>query len=322
MRRFYALTTVAMIAFASPIFAADEYVVMKVNNQDVSSAELQHLWEGLFQGQQAPSFDAAKPEMRERVLRAVMAEKLVYGEATKAGIDKSEKVQRELEDIKRKLVVRNFLESKTASLISDSDVKKEYETMVSGMKDDKEVRARHILVADEAAAKEVKKKLDGGAKFDDVAKELSKDPGSAKNGGDLGYFTKDKMVKEFADAAFAMKKGEISGPVKSPFGYHIIKVEDSRKVTAPTLTELKDQIKGKLQEKKLNDYIGGLVKSADVKVFDAKGKEVSFNKNLDENAKPADAKEKEVKTDAKEEKKAEKSEKSDAKAEKSEKKAN
>jgi len=82
-----------------------------------------------------------------------------------------------------------------------------------------------------------------------VARDFSKDPGSAKQGGDLGYFTRDKMVKEFGDAAFSMKKGEISGPVKSSFGYHIIKVEDTRKVTAPTFNEVKDQIKAKLQEK-------------------------------------------------------------------------
>jgi peptidyl-prolyl cis-trans isomerase C len=196
---------------------------------------------------------------------------------------------KELEDVKRKLVVKSFLDTKTADMITDADLKKEYETMISGMKDEKEVHARHILLATEADAKEAKKKLDAGKSFEEVAKDFSKDPGSAKQGGDLGYFTKDKMVKEFADAAFSMKKGEVSGPVKSSFGYHIIKVEDARKVTAPTFNEVKDQIKGKLQEKKLNDYIAGLVKSADVKVFDAKGKETPFNKNLPEEGKPAAA---------------------------------
>ena len=89
-----------------------------------------------------------------------------------------------------------------------------------------------------------------------------------------------------------MKKGEVSGPVKSSFGYHIIKVEDVRKVVAPSFAEMKDQLRAKLQEKKLNDYIGNLVKSADVKVFDAKGKETPFNKNLPDPAaapKPAAA---------------------------------
>lgn len=293
MRLLTTVSLAAMLAFSAPAFA-DEYVIMKVNNQEVSSAETQAVWEGLFPAGQAPAFDSTKPEMKERILRAIMAEKLVYGEAVKQGVDKSDKVNKEVEDIKKKLVVRTYLDSKTADMISDADIKKEYDAMVAAQKDEKEVHARHILVASEAEAKDVKKKIDSGKSFEDVAQEMSKDAGSAKNGGDLGYFTKDKMVPEFAAAAFSMKKGEVSGPVKSSFGYHIIKVEDIRKVQPPALNEVKDQIKQKLQEKKLNDYVGGLVKSADVKVFDPKGKEIPFNKNL-----PSDTSDKAGKSDKK-----------------------
>ena len=288
MRFVHAVSLAALLSFSAPVMA-DEFVIMKVNSQDVSSAEVQHMWEGLFPAGQAPAFDTIKPDMRERILRAVMAEKIIYSEAAKQGVDKSDKLIKELEDVKRKLVVKTFLDTKTADMITDADLKKDYDVMISGMKDEKELHARHILLNTEAEAKDAKKKLDAGKSFEEVAKDFSKDPGSAKQGGDLGYFTKDKMVKEFADAAFSMKKGDVSGPVKSSFGYHIIKVEDVRKVTAPTFNEVKDQIKGKLQEKKLNDYIAGLVKSADVKVFDAKGKEAPFNKNLPEDGKPAPA---------------------------------
>lgn len=286
MRLIQALSAVAMLAFAAPALA-EEYVIMKVNNQEVSSAEVQRMWEGLFPPGQSPAFDSVKPDMRERILRALMAEKLMFGEAAKAGMDKSDKVKTELEDVKRKIVIRIFIESKTAELITDADLKKEYETTVAAQKDEKEVRARHILVPTEDEAKAAKKKIDSGKKFEDIAKEVSKDPGSAKQGGDLGYFTRDKMVKEFADTAFAMKKGEVSAPVKSGFGYHIIKVEDIRKVTPPTFDAMKDQLRASLQEKKLNDYVGGLVKSANVKVFDAKGKEIPFDKDL---PKPGEAK--------------------------------
>ena len=289
MRLKHTLLIATFLTFASPALA-DDYVVMKVNNQDITSSQVQRMWEGLFPAGQAPAFESAKPEIRERVLRAVMAERIVYGEAVKAGADKSEKLLRELEDVKHKLVVRNFLDTKTGDMITDAAIKKEYDALVASSKDEKEVRARHILLASEADAKEAKKKLDAGKSFEEVAKEMSKDPGSAAKGGDLGFFTKDKMVPEFANAAFAMKKGEVSGPVKSNFGFHIIKVEDSRKVPAPTLAEVKDQLKGKLQEKKLNDYVSGLVKSAEVKVFDAKGKEVAFSKDLPTEGKPEDAK--------------------------------
>jgi peptidyl-prolyl cis-trans isomerase C len=281
MRFTHAVSLIALLAFSAPALA-DEYVIMKVNGQDVSSSDVQRMWEGLFPEGQAPAFDTVKPDMRERLLRGAMAEKILYGEAVKQGVDKSDKVQRELAEVKNKLVVRTFLDTKTADMISEADIKKEYDAMMLATKDETEVRARHILLANEADAKEAKKKLDAGKSFEQVAKDFSKDAGSAKNGGDLGFFTKDKMVPEFANAAFALKKGEVSGPVKSTFGYHIIKLEDSRKLAAPTLAEVKDQLRGKLQDKKLNDYIGGLVKSADVKVFDAKGKEVPFNKNLPE----------------------------------------
>lgn len=294
MRLRHSLLMATMLTFTAPAFA-EEYVIMKLNGQDVSSSEVQHMWEGLFPAGQAPAFDTVKPDVRERILRAVMAEKLLYGEAIKAGTDKTPKLLAELEEVKRKLIVRSFLDGKTSDTITDADVKREYDAMIGTLRDEKEVRARHILVATEQEAKDAKKKLDSGKSFEEVAREMSKDPGSAPKGGDLGYFTKDRMVKEFSTAAFSMKKGEVSGPVKSSFGYHIIKVEDSRKVTTPTFNEVKDQLKAKLQEKKLNDYIGSLVKGADVKTFDAKGKEVSFAKD------PADA----AKAEAKAEKPAE-----------------
>ena len=282
MRLTRALMMATFLSVSAPAFA-DDYVMMKINNQDVTSAEARALWEGLFPpGQSAPPFDGVKPDVREKILRALMAERLLYSEALKQGVDKSEKVQKELEDVKKKLIVRTFIDSKTADTITEADLKKEYDAVLAAMKDEKEVRARHILTATAADAKEAKKKLDAGKSFEEIARDYSKDPGSAKQGGDLGYFSRDKMVKEFSDAAFAMKKGEVSGPVKSSFGYHIIKVEDSRKLSAPTFSELKDQLKAKLQERKLNDFITGLVKSADVKVFDAKGKEVPFEKNLPE----------------------------------------
>jgi len=288
MRFTHAVSLMALLAFSAPALA-DEYVIMKVNGQDISSSDVQRMWQGLFPEGQAPAFDTIKPDMRERLLRGAMAEKILYGEAIKQGVDKSEKVQRELADVKNKLVVRTFLDTKTADMITEADLKREYDTMAAASKDEKEVHARHILLATEVDAKEAKKKLDAGKSFEDVTKDFSKDAGSAKNGGDLGYFTKDKMEPAFANAAFAMKKGEVSGPVKSSFGYHIIKVEDSRKMAIPTFAEMKDQLRGKLQERKLNDYIGGLVKSADVKAFDAKGKEIPFNKNLPEQQKAAPA---------------------------------
>ncbi len=243
---------------------------MKVNNEDVTSSDIRRIWESLLPPGQAPAFDTLKPEMQEAHPARHHDRALLYQEALKQGVDKSDTVQQQLEEAKHKIVVKTFLEAKTAD-ISDKDLHDAYDQLVTSMRDQKEVRARHILVASEKDAQDAKKKIESGKSFEEVAKEYSKDPGSAQQGGDLGYFTKDKMVKEFADAAFSMKKGEVSGPVKSPFGWHIIKVEDIRPVTVPTYNDAKDKIREQLEEKKLGDYVRTLVKSADVEAVRRQG---------------------------------------------------
>lgn len=278
MRRLLLALTVTT-ALAGAAYAADDYVLMKVNSQDVTKSEVDRMWSGLFPQGQAPELSAMQPEMRERILRGIMTERLLLAEALKQGVDKSEVVQQELEEVKRKLVVRNFIEAKTPE-ISDAQLKADYDALVVKLRNEKEVRARHILVETEDQAKEAKAKIDGGKSFEEVAREYSKDPGSAKQGGDLGYFTKDKMVKEFATAAFGMKKGQVSAPVKSNFGWHVIKVEDIRPITIPTFNEVKEALRTQAQEKKLEEYIRGLVKSADVTVYDEKGKEQPFSKEV------------------------------------------
>lgn len=269
----------AVLAFAAPAFA-DDYVLMKVNSQDITQSQAMAAWQSHFPQGQAPALDSVKPQIRDNFLRGIMAENILLTEANKAGVDKSPEVEKQLAELKKKLVVKSFIEQKTADAVKEADIKREYDSYVSTLRDEKEVHARHILVASEKEAKDVKAKLAEGKSFEEVARDYSKDPGSAKEGGDLGYFTKDKMVKEFAEAAFKLKKGEVSDPVQSPFGWHIIKIEDVRKVTPPTYNEAKASLRAQLQEKKLDEYIRGLVKSADVKLYDEKGKELPFSKNI------------------------------------------
>ena len=185
MRFAATVSVIALLACTTPALAAD-YVMMKVAGQDVTSAEAKKFWEGLFPAGEAPAFDSVKSDVRDKVLRGLMAEKLIYAEAVAKGTDKSDAVLKQLEDMKRKLVIKTFLDSKTADSIGDGELKKEYDAIVAVNKDEREVRARHILVPTEAEAKDARKKLDEGKKFEDVAKDFSKDPGSAKNGGDLG----------------------------------------------------------------------------------------------------------------------------------------
>lgn len=157
--------------------------------------------------------------------------------------------------------------------VTDDEIKTYYDRL------GKEVKASHILVADEKTAKKLKKQIDDGADFAKLAKKNSTDTSSAENGGELGWFGPDEMVGPFTDAAYDMKKGEVSDPVKSDYGYHIIKLEDTRdKKVDGSLDEKKDEIKEKLQlakakeedpnQTKLQEKISKMMKDADIKIED------------------------------------------------------
>lgn len=271
-------TTLALLSATATMAYADDYVMLKVNQDDISASEIEAIWESLSPGAAATTFDQLKPDVRANLLRGIATERLLYGEAVKQGIDKDPAIAKELELERQKLVVKKLLETKTRGVVKEADVKREYDRLVARMKNEQEVRARHILVASEQEAKDIKARLDKGESFEKLAAEVSKDPGSAKEGGDLGYFTQGKMVKSFSDAAFKLSKGQISAPVKSDFGWHIIKVEDKRKVAAPAYNDVKEQLAIALQEKSLSTYVQQLVEKGDIKLFDANGKPLPFEK--------------------------------------------
>jgi peptidyl-prolyl cis-trans isomerase C len=136
------------------------------------------------------------------------------------------------------------------------------------MGDEEEVRARHILVEKEDEAKAILADLKKGGDFESIAKSKSKDPGAAAQGGDLGYFAKEQMVPEFAEVAFKLPKGQLSDPVKSQFGWHIIKVEDKRKKPAPEFDKVKDQVETYVVRKAQADMITKLREGAKVERLD------------------------------------------------------
>lgn len=168
-----------------------------------------------------------------------------------------------------KAVLKDQLLMEKAALkdvkVSEAEVKKRYEEYKP------EIKASHILVKDEATAKEVKKKLDEGAKFEDLAKEYSQDPGSAANGGDLGFFGPGKMVPEFEEAAYALDVNEISGPVKSQHGFHIIKVTEKKE--KESYDKMKDKLEydlklAQLDSNKIQEVLKRELDKANVKIKD------------------------------------------------------
>ena len=148
--------------------------------------------------------------------------------------------------------------------------RKVYDDAAKNEPPQEEIHARHILLPTEDEAKKALARIKAGEDFAKVATELSKDPGG--EGGDLGWFTKDKMVPEFADAAFKLKKGEVSEPVKSQFGWHIIKVEDTRTKSFPPFEQVKDQAARYVAQKAQSEAVTGLHAAAKIEKFDADGK--------------------------------------------------
>lgn len=187
------------------------------------------------------------------------------------GFDQYLAQQGQTEESYKKYIKLNLLQEKALTEgveVTDEEVKKQYENMKT------ELNARHVLVADEETAKEVKSKLDGGADFATVAKEYSTEPAAQESGGELGWFTPDKMVKEFSDAALALEVDQISEPVKSEYGFHIIQVTEKREVEMEaTLEEKSDEIRkqllmAKADQSTLLPKVSKLMKDADIKIKD------------------------------------------------------
>jgi peptidyl-prolyl cis-trans isomerase C len=262
--------------------AGKDYPILKVGSDEIRSSEVQELWKGLFPGGSAPDFATFDETIRQNVLRGLVSERLIYQEAQKAGFDKNAEVKKRIEQMQKQIVMQSFIEDKAKALVTDAQLKAAYEEKVKAAKANptEEASARHILVASEEEAKKIAEELKKGGDFDKIAKEKSTDKGSGARGGELGWFTKDKMVPEFADAAFKLKKGEISAPVKSAFGWHIIKLEDRRNVQVASFDEMKDELRGELTNKAVQSYVESLLKTADIKYYDADGKELPFSRSL------------------------------------------
>ncbi len=287
---------IAFSAFAflvGPAFAqtkpVKDYVILKVGKDEIRYGDVLEVWSTLFPGDTPPDFNTFDASVKQNVLRGMVSEKLLYQEAVKQGVDKSPEVQKRLQSLQKQLVIQNLIEQQTKTLTSEAALKKAYAEKVESMKDQEEVRARHILVDKEDEAKKIYEQIQKGGDFAKLAKEKSVDKGSAAKGGDLDFFTKDKMVPEFADAAFRLRKGEVSPPVKSEFGWHIIKLEDRRKANVPPFEQMKEALQAEVQQKGVQTYVDGLVKGADVKYYDSSGKELPFDPATPANAPAAPA---------------------------------
>lgn len=203
-------------------------------------------------------------QQRDALIEELINRELIYQNAVSIGVDKTPAIQAEIDYQRINIIASSMLNrSSDRFAVSDADLQKEFEIR----KDEiggKELKARHILLETEAEAKAVISELDKGADFSTLAGERSKGP-SAASGGDLGWFQPAQMVKPFSDAAAKLDKGQYtSAPVQTQFGWHVILLEDSRVMNPPKFDDIKEQIRVGLQNRLIEDYIGGLRKGANI----------------------------------------------------------
>lgn len=254
---FLTLSMTAQGTLLSTVNAAEDEVA-NVNGTSISSDEFQKRMERLTREGQG-NFDT--PEGKEELLDILISREVLSQEGKRLGLDKKKEVKERIDELTKEVMISEVVNQIATEKLTDAEMKKYYN---KNKADFKEVRASHILVKTEEEAKEIKKKLDQGEDFAALAKEKSTDPGSAPRGGDLGFFTRDRMVKAFSDAAFSLKVNEVSNPVQSPFGFHIIKVVEAK--DAKNFEELSPAQLQNIRGSMINYEIDQLKEKAKIKI--------------------------------------------------------
>ncbi|MTJ83583.1 MAG: parvulin peptidyl-prolyl isomerase [Telmatospirillum sp.] len=263
-----ALLAAVMTAVAVPVFAADaDPVVATINGKEIHRSAVVQAQQAIPQLRQMP-LDAVYDQLLDHVVTG----QLLLDQARQMKLDDDPQVKSAVEDAHNRILQQAYLSKRVEADISEDAVKQRYEEVKKTLPPKEEVKVRHILLDSEADAKKVIADLKGGAKFEDLAKAKTKDPSGTANGGDLGYIGKGDTVPEFSEAAFKLKPGEVSKtPVKSQFGWHVIKVEDRRMAPPPSYDEVKGAIRNELAQKDVQTVIEGLKAQAQVKKFNADG---------------------------------------------------
>jgi len=266
---------------------ADDPVLAKVNGSDIRQSDVT-----LAEEELAPSLAQMDPATKkDNVLSFLIDLRIVAKAAEDKKLENTEDFKKRLAFTRSRLLMDNLLATEGKAATTDDAMKKVYEEASKQITGEQEVHARHILVESEDDAKAVKAELDKGADFAELAKKKSKDPG-ASDGGDLGFFTKEQMVPEFSAVAFTLEPGKISDPVKSQFGWHIIKVEEKRSRQAPGFDQVKGQIETYVTRKAQADYVAKLREAAKVERMDKTAEPAAKPDAKPEATKPAETKKK------------------------------
>jgi peptidyl-prolyl cis-trans isomerase C len=254
-----------------PAAAAKDPVVATVNGVPIHLSELEVAQQALPPQYRNVPLQSVYPALLDRIIDS----KLVVADGKKNKVEADPAFKKRMAFVEDQVVQDYWLQKEIAKRITNEQMQARYQEKLKSMPAEEEVHARHILVATEQEAKDLLAELKKGTAFDKLAREKSTDKASGAEGGDLGWFKRTDMVKEFSDAAFNLKKGELSeAPVKTQFGFHVIKVEDRRKAPPPSFEEMSDHIRDELARETVSHFLDQLRGSAKIEKFNIDGSKV------------------------------------------------
>lgn len=245
-------------------------VVAKLKGQEVTRMDVFNFIQNLPPQTRQLPLDQLFPMAMEQVINA----RLIAENTKNVNLDSDAEVKKQLEEAKKQITRTVYLEKEVSGKVTEDRLKKVYDDYVKNFPDIQDLKASHILVKEESKAKDLIKQLDGGADFAELAKANSTD-GTAQNGGDLGYFAKTDVVPAFGEAAFALKNGEYSKtPVKTDFGYHVIKAGEQRKREPAKYEEVKPYLEAQVRREILDEMIQGWREQANIERFNINGEAI------------------------------------------------
>lgn len=265
------ITAIAIVLFPMAQCIAADKVLAEYNGTPVYENEIVAKLKAVLNGKlpdNKKSFDDLDKDTKTRIIQEIVSQKVLEQAAAKSNFEKSDGFKKQLDEIIEQIKINLFLDHQAKKNLNEDVLKSEYANYVKELKSSDDLKVSHILVKDESEATKLADEIKNSKiSFEDAAKKNSLDPGSKDKGGNLDYISKGQLVPEFEKAAYSLKKDEISKPVQTQYGWHIIKVTDIRKKQLPSYESLKPQLEQHVMMKLKQQYIAELLKNADVKIY-------------------------------------------------------
>lgn len=277
------LALAAALSLSPELGFAEDKVVATIDGKPITEGDLNVAESEI--GSDMGTMPAA--QKRTSLLEFLIDNQLFAEAAENAKLNQGPDYETRLNYLKRRALRELYFEKVIKASVSDADARKVYDDQVKLLKPEEEVSARHILVETEDQAKALKQKIDAGADFAQLAKENSKDPGSKEDGGNLGYFGHGQMVPQFEDIVFKLQKGQVSDPVKTQFGWHLVKLEDRRTKQPPAFEIVKDRIVQSMLLQKAQKSAIELRSKSKIELVDPEIKKTIDDRNQALSAQPA-----------------------------------